>query len=330
MTDPTSPGDRDDLDDRIGAWLDGELPGDEAEAFTARLADDVDLARRVEAVRAVRERLAGAAQAGVPAGFAQRVGAAVAAEAVPADDGADGAASLDAARRRRQQRRRRVAVGSVAAALVAMAVIVPTLEERLVPSGSSDHAEVAGDQAASGGADPGSGDAAETDEDSQPSRLEGAGQPEAGPGSPAGDTGAELSQQARSSASDAPVIVRRRRAASRPAALVAHFSDVPPAQGLLGTSSAGATRLARRSAARLREAEPLDEATPAAACAAEVAADVPGPAVFARVQPVRLDGAPLLAHVVVTGPPGRALSRVVLHVRDPAAGCGAVLVERLR
>jgi anti-sigma factor RsiW len=81
MTEPPTPSDRDDVDARIGAWLSGELADDEAEAFAVQLAEDAELAARVEAVRATRERLAGAASEAPPQGFTQRVAAAVAAEA---------------------------------------------------------------------------------------------------------------------------------------------------------------------------------------------------------------------------------------------------------
>ena len=45
------------IDDRVSAWLDGELDADEAEAVDAEIASDPQLATEVEGVRAVRSLL---------------------------------------------------------------------------------------------------------------------------------------------------------------------------------------------------------------------------------------------------------------------------------
>lgn len=80
---PARRGDPSDADaERIGAWLDGDLDAGEAERLERRLADEPALRARVERIRAVRERLAGAEGTEVPEGF---VGAAVERATAPAE-----------------------------------------------------------------------------------------------------------------------------------------------------------------------------------------------------------------------------------------------------
>lgn len=67
-----------DEEEEFFAWLDGELSGDEAKAFEARVAADPDLARRAEQHRLLRARLSQAfdpiAEAPVPARLSALLG----------------------------------------------------------------------------------------------------------------------------------------------------------------------------------------------------------------------------------------------------------------
>jgi negative regulator of sigma E activity len=357
MTEPPTPSDRDDVDARIGAWLSGELADDEAEAFTAQLAADAELAARVEAVRATRERLAGAASEAPPQGFTQRVAAAVAAEADQAAEAgeADQAAeageadqmaeageaseaaaapgettpvSLEAARARRERRRRRVvAVGSVAAALIAVAVIVPTVS--WWGQQADQGAETAG--VAQDGGDAGNAgndrDAADTaasepqDNDALEDEAATTGQE---------DTAADAPEARTPQPTDAaPVLVQRRAAFAETDRLIAHFRDREEATGLLGLPADDAASLAEHTASVLRRTETPLGGAPADACVAEITNAFQGPVVFARLQPVRLDDSSALAHLLVTAAADQPLTRVTLQVRRPSAGCAVVLSQRL-
>lgn len=335
MTEPTPPGPRD-ADERIGAWLDGELGDAEAEAFEAELATDPELAARVEAVREVRERLAGADAAEAPDAFAERVGRAVAVEAAGRARRADAAAhagaeatSLAEARARRERRRKRLMVlGSAAAALVVVAAAAPVVTQ-LLPQ-PEDAGELAGTDEAAEEPRPEAADDAGDEED--------AGDLDGGASGLRADDAGEADEEAhrdvaasrRTSAGEVPLVVDDQEVFTSPSTLVAHFDDRPEAVELLHAPPEEADELAERTAAALERAEAFGDTTPPEACTAEVAGAVDGPAVFARVERVILDGEPLTAHLVVTGPPGRPLESVRLHVLDPEVGCASRLTERLR
>ncbi len=105
-------------DDRISAWLDGEMPPDEAARFEAGLAADPDLATEVEAVAGIRRLLH--TNARVPLGdqVLERIVAVVGADTEGLGSAAGvGAASLSA-------RRRKPTLAAVAAASVIIASVV--------------------------------------------------------------------------------------------------------------------------------------------------------------------------------------------------------------
>lgn len=325
MSDPTPP-DPHDPDQRLGAWLDGDLSESRAQAVAAEIESDPELAARLEALREVRERLAGSGTAEVPEGFAARVRQAVAAEAgsPPAGeeathgDGPPAAASLADARARRTRRRRLVAAGSVAAALVAVAVIAPLAGDLPTASddaGSFDLAQEAGEADDTAGApSEGARDHADTGEEAQ---LE------------AQDAEPTDEDSAATSGGDLPVVVDQQREFAGRRALVAHASDRPEATRLLGTGPRRAAELADRSAATLRRAEPFADGTDPAACLRPLTDAVDGPAVIARVERLAVDGRTFTAHVVVSGQPGQPLETTTLHVVDPRADCAFHLTERL-
>lgn len=336
MSDPTPP-EPHDPDERLGAWLDGDLTESQARAVAAEIEADPELAARVEALREVRERLAGSETAEVPEGFTARVQQAVAAEAgtgetgtgqapaVPSDGdepparGAAAAASLDEARARRERRRRRlVAAGSVAAAVIALAVLTPVVSDLVSTPDSTFSGDVAEE----------TGDADDASE-AVPEPAEGSG-----------DTGEEADlealdaesadDQARSTASGGlPRVIDQHREFPDRGALLDHAADRPEAVRLLGTGSDRAAELADRTAAALRRAEPFDDGTRPAACLRPLIDAVDGPAVIARVERLALDGQALTAHLVVSGRPGEPLETITLYGLDPRGDCAFRVTERL-
>ena len=65
---------------QLSAWMDGDLPSDEARFLLRRLQHDDELASRLGRWQLCGDVLRGQAQAPAPAGFAERVAAAVNAE----------------------------------------------------------------------------------------------------------------------------------------------------------------------------------------------------------------------------------------------------------
>lgn len=359
MTDPTSP-EPHDRDERLGAWLDGGLTEHEAEAVAADIDADPELAARLEALREVRERLAGSTTTDVPDGFTARVQQAVAHEAddaaAPAGREAGGPAaggqeagptpaepdvaapraetvSLAAARQRRQ--RRWVAVGSVAAAVVAVAVLAPLVGDLAPTTEDAAQTDLAGeteedsqfDDAGSAGSDDAAPEALE-----QEAADDTAGGDTAGGDEEAGTQSADSRDERLRATSAGPVprVVDEQRVFHSSGALRDHAADRPEAVELLDTPPRRADELAERTVDALRDAEPFDDGTHPAACLARVSGQSDGPAVIARVERLILDGEALTAHLVVSAAPNTALDTVTLQVRDPDADCATRLTRRLR
>lgn len=340
MTDPTSP-QPPHPDERIGAWLDGELTERQAEAFLAELEADPDLAARLEAIREVRERLAGSGASEVSDGFTAGVQQAVAAEAGasppsgatggggPAGTGPEEAVSaaettsLDDARARRERRRRRlVAAGSVAAAVIALAVLTPLLGTLTPQSEEAADLDVAEESFDS------DDDAPAPAAPEAPEALEGAD--DAGDGV-ADEERAESGERriTATSVGEVPLVIDEQRVFNSPSTLLEHATDRPEAVELLGAPPGQAEELTERTADALRRAPTLDDGTRPGACAGHLLDAIDGPAVFARVERLVLDGEPFTAHLVVSGQPGGPLETITLHVLDPDASCASRLTERL-
>lgn len=321
MTHPdVPPHGRDDVDDRIGAWLDGDLTGADAQAFTAELDADPELAERVEAIRAVRERLIGADVAEAPSDFAARVSQAVAGEggdAHPGSGPSEEPTSIEALRERRARRRRvTAAIGSVAALLVAVAVVTPLVTVQQ-DAADLDTADAPADDAA-GSAE---GDSGSVESESQHDEE----------AFDADDQDARGLEELRAgtSAGSVPLVVDEQTTFDSPSALLAHFDGRPEAVELLGAPPREAAALAEETAAELADADTFTDGTRPDACVDRLAADADGPVVFSRVERLILDGEPLTAHLVVTGPAGEPLERIVVAVLDPDMRCADRLTERL-
>jgi hypothetical protein len=217
-----------------------------------------------------------------------------------------------------------VAVGSVAAALIAVAVIVPTVS--WWGQQADQGAETAG--VAQDGGDAGNDRGAADTAASEPQDNDALEDEAATTGQE--DTAADAPEAPTRQPTDAaPVLVQRRAAFAETDRLIAHFRDREEATGLLGLPADEAASLAEHTASVLRRTETPLGGAPADACVAEITNAFQGPVVFARLQPVRLDDSSALAHLLVTAAADQPLTRVTLQVRRPSAGCAVVLSQRL-
>jgi hypothetical protein len=217
-----------------------------------------------------------------------------------------------------------VAVGSVAAALIAVAVIVPTVS--WWGQQADQGAETAG--VAQDGGDAGNDRGAADTAASEPQDNDALEDEAATTGQE--DTAANAPEARTPQPTDAaPVLVQRRAAFAETDRLIAHFRDREEATGLLGLPADEAASLAEHTASVLRRTETPLGGAPADACVAEITNAFQGPVVFARLQPVRLDDSSALAHLLVTAAADQPLTRVTLQVRRPSAGCAVVLSQRL-
>lgn len=338
MTDPTPSG-RHEADERLGAWLDGELSDAQARAIATEIDADPELAARLEAIREVRERLAGSHATEVPDGFTARVQQAVADQSASAEDtphappapakpqqGDPGAETASLADARQRRRRRWAAVGSAAAALIAVAVLTPLVGDLTSPG--ADDVFLSGEDAQSGGME----DSAEAPEALEAEEAEESGEiadsDRESLDAADGDSGDERVEA--SGAGSVPRVVDEQRAFDTPGALRDHAADQTEAiDELLGVPAHEADDLAERTSDALRRADPFDDGTDPAACLSRVTRQVEGPAVVARVERLTLDGQAVTAHWVVSGSPDGRLDTITFQVRDPDAGCASRLMRRL-
>ena len=113
-------------DDRISAWLDGELDRADRDAVDAFRRDDAEWATEIDAVGTVRALLRNLPIAEPPSGFLDSLRADVEEVEVDESGPARGAIiDLDAARKRRHRRVTSVVAGVAAAAAILIAVVVP-------------------------------------------------------------------------------------------------------------------------------------------------------------------------------------------------------------
>lgn len=113
-----------DADDRISAWLDGELHPVDRDAVDALRRERTEWAAAIDAVGAVRAQLRGLAMVEPPSGFLDSLLAGGGDEA----EGTERTAAigdLGAVRARRNRRATSIFVGAAAAAAILVAVVVP-------------------------------------------------------------------------------------------------------------------------------------------------------------------------------------------------------------
>lgn len=309
-----------DDDARLGAWLDGDLSAAETSELEARLHEEPQLRARAEALRAVRERLAGAEQTAVPPGFTDRVVRAVLdggdTPVGPPDAGSSAPASTPstakptslAAARTRRQRRATVLAGGAAAVLVAVAVGSSGLLTGQPEEAADEALETPLQEADDAGSQP-----TEGHEAAEPGQVE------------------EPDEEAEPFAEgDLPRVVDEGRRFDTVVRAVDDLAGQPEATALLGTGPDRARDLAAASAERARVAEPFAGGPAPAACLAEARQEAGDRAVIARLEWLQVGDARALAAVLVIGTEDGPLDTVVVDLRDPDAGCEALTVERRR
>ena len=128
-------------DERLSAYLAGELADDEATALEEELAGDVELRSELDALAAALVSLSGADDVAVPDGFAERLDARLAAEATVPD--------LAQRRRERAKRTNRwMAIGTAAAVVVLGAVMGGNALRTMTSGGGATSADRADEMSA--------------------------------------------------------------------------------------------------------------------------------------------------------------------------------------
>jgi hypothetical protein len=319
--------------DQLSAYLAGDLDDAEVAALEARLGAEPALRDELERQRELQEAFAGLRAPAMPAGAGDRLRARLAAErtAVAEEGGSEASEeapapiSLDAARaRRRPGGIAWSAIGGVAAALVAVAVV----GAGVLRTGGSDTADLASGGAADSGEARAYLDEGTADDDRL--SLESAPQADTGEAAAGGADGVEtLDAPAAAEASVRPILADDGVVLGDEVAVRDHLSGRQEAQGLLGLAGADAQEVAAAFAVAVRGGAPFADGTRPDACLDTVLADAPGPVVPARVEAVTYAGLPALAYVLVTAPsPDGALERVEAWVLEPT-GCATRLVVSL-
>jgi hypothetical protein len=274
-------------DDRLCAYLDGELPEHEARAVEQQCADDPALAARLAALHDALVVLRDLDRVDPPAGYPQRLHARIAREL-------SAASTSDAEVRARGRPPTGWAIGIAAAVLLAAVVSGAALRGLAVGGG-------AGEEAAEGGPAQEADTPAELQRQDEP-----AGVLDGGEG-PAPDRRARVQAE--------PVIL------ADEAAVRARYAGHPAVAAVLGaTPGAGADSALPDG--RLPTAGP----SPGRDCLAAPGVSVGPPGVPVVAEPVTYRGAPRVAVVVVTaGADAVVLDRVEVRLLDPQT-CAAVEV----
>lgn len=341
----------DHLDDEVlSAYLAGELDADAVADLEARLADDRDLARRLDATARVLAVLRGVDEVEPPAGAGERLRRRLADEAGPraalAGEDAGDDASKDAAPApvTTLASRRRVpwqAVAGIAAGLAAFALVGGGLLQGF--GGGADEAADDSAEMATEAAEPdvrtfadsaeeeqaaGSGDedaTARTEEDSADDQ--GRGGTAAAPPAPAtgeADGREDADAHAGLESSPRPTIRDERVALSGAEDVRARYAGHPIPSGLLGESLRVAEERAASARAAVAAAPPFRSGDMPGACLDEVAIGA-HPSVPVLVESAVVDGAPAVVFVVVGAAPDSAvLDRVEAQVLT-LPGCVPVL-----
>lgn len=322
----------------LSAYLDGDLPGEQAAALEARLQADPGLARQLDTLAEALVALRQLDAAAPPEGFAARLADRLAEEARATAQDAPTAGTTPvtepepsptlpqpgdelARRRARSTRATRAwaAWSGVAAALAAVAVVFAGElgPGRFGEEETADMALDAGEAGAQADGDAG-GDAATLQ----------APAADSGPGI-GGEEGSREQIEAYAEDTTAtreaavlPLLVDAGLAVADQAALQAAYAELPEAAAVLGTSRAEAEALVEPLLVTIRDAGtfPRSGLSPAM-CLDAVTSGREGPLVPVRAEALEFDGEPALAYVVVlagTGAP--ALDRVEAWVLSPA-GC---------
>jgi anti-sigma factor RsiW len=282
----------------LSAYLLGDLNDAEARDFEARLATEPGLVAQLDALAAALVTLGGHDRAQPPAGFEDRLAAAL-------DRARDGAevVGIDAARERRARSRGWWTAVGTAAAVVAVGGVMATNVLRDV----------------GGGADIATGDDAMQSDTSATLSLESADEGSDGDRAIAGGA---LARPTRPELLDAQAVVRDE------SALQARYADAVEVNGLLGLPLQEAESVAADFTAAVERAEPFATAGSPAACLDTVNTGAEQPLIPARIETLRYLGQPAVAYVLVTASPDSPeLDRVETWVLTPG-DCSTLVFQQ--
>jgi hypothetical protein len=281
-------------DERLSAYLLGELSDRDARAFEARLAADPELAAQLDALAGALVAMGGHDGVDPPAGFEDRLDERLA----QARHGAV-VTSLDTARDRRARSKGWWTAIGTAAAVVAVGGVMAANTLRGVGEYGGDMATEADDSAAV------TEDGAELYRDESAVTAEAQGS----------DADAAAGAPARLMA---PTLTDDQATVDDEEALLERYRGDPDVSGLLGLEIDEAADVAASFTAAVREAPPFASGGAPGDCLATVTADAQAPLIPARVETLTYEGAPAVAYVLVTATPGASeLDRVETWVVTP-------------
>lgn len=303
----------------LSAYLSGDLDEAAAAALEGRLADDPDLARRLDATARVLVSLRGVDEVALPPEAGRRLRDRLAGEPDAAGDAA--VTPLDA-RRRLPWR----AVAGVAVGLAALALVGGGLLQALGTRGTDMALEdsVAGGQAEEQAEDqavpeameaPAAGDVPAEDRDGLATRERPADEEAAVPPAPAAPRPA-----------DAPVILDDEVVLTGDPALRARYRGLPEVAGLLGEPVPAAADRAAAYRAAVAEAPAFRSGVRPGDCLAQAGRG--DPVIPVRVESVVHEGRPALAYVLVSAMEGSpTLDRAEAWIMDPSGCTPRVLLD---
>ena len=298
----------------LSAYLSGDLDEAAAAALEGRLADDPDLARRLDATARVLASLRGVDEVALPPDAGRRLRDRLAAEPDAAEPDAAGDAAVAPLDARRHPPWR--AVAGVAAGLAALALVGGGLLQALGTRGT----DVALEGSAPGG---------QAEERARPETMEA---PAAGE-VPEGDLEGFAQQEGTADEQDAvpPALDAAPRPADGPVILDeevvltgetdgrARYQGLPEVAGLLGEPVPSAAGRAAAYRAAVAEAPAFGSGVRPGVCLAQAGRG--DPVIPVRVESVVHEGRPALAYVLVSAMEGSpTLDRAEAWIMDPS-GC---------
>lgn len=304
-------------DELLSAYLLGELPDADAEAFETRLGQEPALAAQLDALAGALVSLGGHDEVGTPEGFDDRLD-----ERLRAARSGAGVVSLDAAREQRARSRGWWTTIGTVAAVVAVGGVMAAGALRGIGSGGDEMAaEDAGttmesatspdfDDAASGG-----GGTASAGRAGGESRLE--------------EDSVSADAAAPAAPPTAPLLLDDQAVVRGEAALRKRYAGAPEADALLGTPVEEARSVAASFTTAVQRAEGFVGGGAPADCLETVTTAAEQPLIPARVETLRYRGQPALSYLLVTATPGSdALDRVEVWVVD-ASSCATLVFQQL-
>lgn len=314
---PLPPGSPD--DELLSAYLADDLDAATAAALEDRLASEPALAQRLDHTAQVMSALRGIDEVDLPLGAGERVRARLATQrSQPTEPAPPRSATPRKAHRRRRQW---TTVGSVAAGVVAFALLAGgVLTGGDVLTGGADNATR--EAPADGGAEEaGRLDSAEPAPEPAPESLEQSRRDMADEDTPqAADGGADGRSEQREAPANGPVILDTAVRLDDERSVRQRFRELPEAVRLLGEPRAAATDRATAYRAEVADAPAFRSGASPDECLEEAGSAEAGvPLVPARVESVVYDGRAAVAYVLVTADEGSpTLNRVQAWLMAPA------------